>query len=280
MYEVCFLILNFHTFEETKSCVNSIIQYCHDFKIVIVDNGSSVDEVNELEEYSQKFDIVLLKSNVNLGFAKGNNLGFRYIRENIKCKFIAMCNSDTLLTKSDFVEQLNTAFNKYKFAVLGPDIIPKKSNPMPTVFRTKESVGLAIMQTRRALRFMQIPIINLIYFCFKKIKARLNAVVHNCSGYKKLVPMTECKLHGCFLVFSELYTPNGICDDTFLYAEEDILRKDCIDLGLTMLYFPAIQIIHKESAAVKRTISNRIKIEIFYLKNLLSSYQVLYKKFN
>jgi len=55
---------------------------------------------------------IFIPSKDNLGFAKGNNLGFSYIRKNIQCDYIAMINSDTVITDSLFENKIDEAFSK------------------------------------------------------------------------------------------------------------------------------------------------------------------------
>lgn len=276
MYNIVFLILNYNSFEKLKDCVRSIEENCEDYHIVVVDNGSSLEEVDQLEAYCKaKDNIYLMKSNINLGFAKGNNLGFRYIRKNIPCRYIAMINSDTLLTSNDFCSQLDIAYEKYKFAVLGPDVLPARSNPMIHEPNSKEKVLKEIKKTKRIIEVMKIPGINIMYLCLNRIKNRMVNVKR--IDLKK--DQIDCELHGCFLVFSNLYTLDGLCDDTFLYGEEDILAKDCRDNHLVLLYYPEIKIIHNESFATKKTIPDLIQRKLFFLTNRLDSYKILLKKY-
>ena len=99
MYNVVFLILNYNSLHDLMLCEESIDKNCSDYHIVVVDNGSKKAEVDELEAFCEekKTTVTLIKSSQNLGFAKGNNLGFRYIRKHIKCEYIAMINSDTII---------------------------------------------------------------------------------------------------------------------------------------------------------------------------------------
>lgn len=276
MYKVVFLILNYNSISELKECVESIQRYGQDYFIVVVDNGSEASEVGQLVKYcGEREDIYLIKSAENLGFARGNNLGFRYIRQNIRCNYIAMINSDTLLISSGFCEQLDSAYAKYRFAVLGPDILPSRANPIINELDHKEKVLRAIRETELLIKVMGIPGVNFGYLGFNKMKNKVYAP--NRENLQK--PIEGCVLHGCFLVFSELYTRNGLCDETFLYGEEDILAKDCRDNELKMLFYPNIKIIHNESKATKRSIPKLIQRKLFYLTNRLDSLNVLLSKY-
>jgi GT2 family glycosyltransferase len=276
MPKITFLILNYNSISELKACEESIRKNCSDYHIVVVDNGSSKNEIDELNAFcAGKAEITLLVNNENLGFARGNNVGFRYIRNNIECDYIAMINSDTLILDESFTDKIETAYEKYKFAVMGPDVLPSHSNPMINEPDSKEKVKKCIKKTEKQIAIMKVPVINIMYLCFNKVKVKL------LSKKASLIsePILNCELHGCFLIFSNLYTLDGLCDETFLYGEEDLLAKSCRDNDLTLLYYPDLKIVHNESKSTKRSTPDLIERKLFFLKNRLDSYYVLLGKY-
>ena len=78
--KIVFVILHYLAIKETIDCVSSIQQnVCYDnYSIIIVDNGSGVEKDSErlqqLERDNSKVKLITLQS--NLGFARGNNIGF------------------------------------------------------------------------------------------------------------------------------------------------------------------------------------------------------------
>lgn len=276
MSKIVFLILNYNSMQELVCCEKSIRDNCEDYHIVVVDNGSKKEEVSELETFCQDNpNMTLLVNPENLGFARGNNVGFRYIRKNIDCDYIAMINSDTLIMDKSFTENVEAAYREYKFAVMGPDVLPSHSNPMINEPDSKEKVLMHIRKTEKQIRIMKMPVINILYLCFNKVRVKLQAQKSSLITE----PVLNCELHGCFLIFSRLYTLDGLCDDTFLYGEEDLLAKACRDNGLTLLYYPKLKIIHNESKATKKSMPDLIGRKMFFLKNRLDSYYVLLKKY-
>ncbi len=276
MTKIAFLILNYNSLSELKKCEESIRNNCNDYHIVIVDNGSKKKEVDELEAFCSKREkITLLLNPENIGFARGNNVGFRYIKENIECEYIAMINSDTLIIDKNFSDKIDAAYKKYRFAVMGPDVLPSHSNPMINEPNSKEKVLKCIRNTERQIAIIKIPIINILFLCLNKIKVMLLSK----RASLRSEPSINCELHGCFLVFSNLYTLDGLCDETFLYGEEDLLAKECRDNGLKLLYYPELKIIHNESKATKKSMPDLIGRKLFFLNNRLDSYHVLLKKY-
>ena len=86
------VIVNYNTKALTKSCIESIFsETCGiEFEVILVDNASS-DGSKELFQIDER--IIFIESNVNLGFGKANNLGYKYATG----KYIFLLNSDTLL---------------------------------------------------------------------------------------------------------------------------------------------------------------------------------------
>lgn len=85
------IIVNYNTFDLTCKCIQSIYRFLNNisYEIILVDNAS--DE-RQPELFKELFpSIHLIKSETNLGFAKGNNLGIAQA----KGELILLLNSDT-----------------------------------------------------------------------------------------------------------------------------------------------------------------------------------------
>lgn len=107
---ICFVILHYQAEQETVNCINNIKEKVQSAKkIVVVDNASP----NGSGEYLQKrydsdseVEIVLLDK--NLGFAKGNNWGFR-VAKKYAPDFVVVMNNDVLLEQEDIVFRIERA---------------------------------------------------------------------------------------------------------------------------------------------------------------------------
>ena len=93
------VVLNYKKYDETLACVDSIRnQQYQNYSIVIVENGSKNESWKILnEKYARSKDVFLIKSDDNLGFAKGNNLGIDYAHDILKADIIFVVNSDVVL---------------------------------------------------------------------------------------------------------------------------------------------------------------------------------------
>lgn len=93
MTSVSIIIVNYNTFQLTCNCIESIYKeeaYLH-FEIILIDNASTECDPND---FVKKFPLIkLIRNDINLGFAKGNNVGISHAQGD----FILLLNSDTVL---------------------------------------------------------------------------------------------------------------------------------------------------------------------------------------
>lgn len=275
-----FLILNYINIDDTINCVKTIMSKCsnYNYKIVIVDNGSnnkSCEKLNKIYKGNEK--VKLIKSQENLGFAKGNNLGFKYIKDNLYPDFIIMCNSDTNLLQDDFLELVYDEFKKSKFDVLGPKILlpsGKINNvklKIPTKIEVKKMLACYKREYITSLLFIYKP-----YLFFKnslkKIMRKKNIKQRDVNKrYENIV------LHGSFLIFSKKYIDmfDGIDDRTFLYKEEELLAIRLKRNNLLSIYNPDIIIFHNEDGSLNSMTKSSRKKRLFVCKYLIESSKIL-----
>lgn len=83
MIEVGVVVLNYNNYGETIKCVNSILtQKQISVYVVVVDNGSQNQSYNELyHTFINIENVDVLRSLENLGYAQGNNIGIKHLRE-------------------------------------------------------------------------------------------------------------------------------------------------------------------------------------------------------
>lgn len=97
--EISIIIVNYNTFKLTCQCIESVIENADKtIEIVLVDNASTEKTPMGFNEIFP--EMKLIKSDVNLGFSKGNNLGIF----NSTGELILLLNSDTILKKGALTE--------------------------------------------------------------------------------------------------------------------------------------------------------------------------------
>lgn len=286
MDKFVFIILHYCTIEDTKKCIQSIIEKCknNNFEIVVVDNASpnnTGEELNIMYKDESKIHVILNKTNI--GFSRGNNIGFRYAKENLNPNFIIMCNNDTYLLQDDFCKKVIEEYKNSKFAVMGPQIhlldnqicqIPAKDLP------TKKFLEKEIFSTKITLFFDYIFLGDFLRKAKLQLKKILKKDVITIEKLDTNQQHQEVILHGCFLVFSEKYIKNfeGLEEKTFLYREEEFLYIQLKEKGLINVYNPQVKIFHSEYSSTNAITKTKRKKQIFFEKNYLNATKKLYKK--
>jgi len=113
---VAIILVNWNGLEFTRSCLCSLrmVDY-HDFKVILVDNGSGNDEGVRLKKEFP--EIHLIQNKQNLGFAGGNNVGISYALEK-GFTHLLLLNNDTEVA-SDFLSEMLLKLHRYpEFAVV------------------------------------------------------------------------------------------------------------------------------------------------------------------
>ena len=282
MEKIGFVILHYYTQKDTISCVESIQTKMkkENYEIVIIDNGSKNESGKLLKKkYENEDKIHVLIQKENLGFAKGNNIGFKYAKEQLKCNYIVLLNNDTCILQEEFFDLIKEEYNKSGFAVLGPKIYLLKNQINPVNLNS-----LSIQRIKKELRsdslnlfFSYMGLYPLYTNTKKWIKKLLKKnIVQNLADvntyYKNII------LHGCCLIFSPIYVEkfNGLDERTFLYHEEELLFYRLQKNKMISVYNPKIEIFHAEDSATNAiTVTDRKK-RIFVYKNKIKSGKILY----
>lgn len=271
-----FVILHYCSYEDTKICVDSIIKQFDlpDYHIVIVDNASAngTGLILQNEYENQNCHVILNKE--NLGFARGNNVGYDYLKNEIHCNFICITNNDTYLMTKDFGSKCLEDYMKYKYCVLGPNIFTsdgKRCNPI-------DRNSLTFEKTTKKLVSLNIQLFLNLF----NLDVHIRKMLHRLKNSDK----TECferekyyenvKVHGSCLVFSPLFVEqyNGLNEGTFLYLEEDFLYIILMKDKMKTIYSPNVKIFHSEDGSTNYLHKGRKKRR-FILKNHLMSMRAI-----
>lgn len=285
MEHISFVILHYMSYEFTKNCIDSIlvnISYPN-YSIIIVDNHSPNDSVQLLrEKYNDNSKIVILLNPSNLGFAKGNNLGYLYAKNRLHSKYVIAANNDTIFSQANFIDEIISLFNNYNYYILGPDIITldkHHQNPYrPTIIELKSAKKwlrnrrLWTFYLKLDKRFKLSTRISLVRPFYIKREKRNNVVINHEKIQRNVV------LQGACIIFSPLYISKmdyAFYPGTYMYCEEDILAYQCHKKDWTILYSPTIHIHHAECGTTKELHYNTIDKELFQSQNIVNSLKIL-----
>ena len=274
--KIVFVILHYVTIDDTIKCVNSIKELNYNNKeIVIVDNNSNNNTGIELKKmYKEDKGVHLILSKENLGFARGNNLGFKFAKEKLKADFIILCNNDTIILQKNLIDLILSKYNNYKYSVLGPKIILKnnKVNKLYKKLPTVKEFKKTIIMLKFYLLFNYLGLENII----RKLKHLIFGInITECDDLN--IEHFNVVLHGCFLIFSPIYIEkfDGLDDRTFLYGEEELLAIRLLKNNLNSIYYPKVEIYHDEDSSTRVITKNNNKRNRFRYKNQLKSCKII-----
>jgi len=120
------IILNWNHGKETAACVNRVLgwnQLCPD--IWIVDNGSRDGDLTDIP--SQTPHLHLIKSEINKGFAGGNNLALKEIPHSDDSS-VLLLNYDAQISENGVLKLLSSLQNNALAGIIGP-VLHDSKNP-------------------------------------------------------------------------------------------------------------------------------------------------------
>jgi len=123
MDHISIIIVHFNTPKETRDCLESLVKINMPrirLKIIVVDNGSK--KVFNLPKNFTKNKVDLIRSESNLGFTGGNNLGISHAVKEYNSDYFMLLNSDTLVEPNFLIELLNTLKNNPEAGLVAPKI--------------------------------------------------------------------------------------------------------------------------------------------------------------
>lgn len=272
--QLAFLILNYKNVEETVKCVGSIKNLTiSDYIIVIVDNGSDDGSYQKLEKlYGQDIQIELIASDKNLGFSKGNNLGYSLIREKYDPEYVVVTNNDVLFPQKDLYKRLSKVYDETRFDVFGPDIYVEKNKEhqspirlnVPSLHEMKDELKMYQYYQKHPKRWVlrrRVQNIKNRLIQQYPLLDRLYAMIHKYERIDRGKVYEDVCIQGACIVISKNYLKKEekmFSPEPFLYCEEILLLQKCREKGYKVVYDPYIQIYHKDSATMEKVNTNAL----------------------
>lgn len=237
------VILNYNNSSQTLECVKTLQKCCspeqgrEPWKLCVVDNASAVQEYEKLLGH----DLTVLRSEVNGGYARGNNIGCEYFAADHDVDKILILNDDTR-----FVEDILTPMAAYldehaQCGVVFPKVVAPDGTLDKACWRVQKTTRDLVMQAtslprRLGLRRREFLPTDL-----------LTADVP-VTGFGPeqlpLVPPGSCMM----LRKADFQRIGWLDPNTFLYFEEHILLERLKRAGLSSALLPAVSIVHLGAA--------------------------------
>ena len=234
--DVSIIIINYNTFQLTSECIRSVIEFTKriSYEIILVDNASVECDA---ELFKEKFPgIILIKSQLNGGFAYGNNLGI----DNASGDFILLLNSDTVLTTDSIADTVEFAKNNTNTGVVGCRMIFPDGS---------------VQYTARRFRSIQWELLDLFRFIPMFIPYKKRAKLMLGKYFRHDENMACDWVNGAFFLFPKKilsqFPENKLDDRFFMYGEDHLWCAQIKKLGYNILFFAGTTIIHINSGSTQ-----------------------------
>jgi GT2 family glycosyltransferase len=273
-----FVILHHKTLDVSLSCLDNLLKVAPDSPIVVVDNGSNDGSGEELRRrFADYKNVVVIINDQNLGFAKGNNVGYKYVKDNFDVDCVVVMNNDVIITQPNFAEILASYMLENHLCVCGPDIITPEGRHQNPLQRVPYS-------TFRIIKWMLMDCIRLIMLKLHLFEKKILATYTSVSNsYQRqdidLNGITDCVLHGSCVAYSSDYLSKedfAFVPVTFLYAEEMILADYCKRKNYRTGVCPTATITHLGGKTIMNGALPREK-QIFKTRQVVRSLSKLLK---
>lgn len=293
MERIAIVILNYLNYKDTIECIESIKNDTYlEKEIIVVDNCSNNESWEVLsKKYNKKDKIYLIKSDENLGFAGGNNLGIEFARNKLNSEFVLLVNNDTIFEDNEMLTKLIDAYEPM-VGVIGPRIIESnglEQNPVPVVVDKEKIQNDYNILTNNKVKN------NKIYKAIKNIDFLRNlknkllnknekAKSYLTNNISDPVMSEELVLHGACMMLTKDYFKyyNILFPSTFLYYEENILTLLTKKVGLKKKYINNTYIYHKEDQSSIMSFNNanniKVKYELESMKMCLDLFDLSYEE--
>ena len=216
MPNVGIVISNYNGWQDTVQCLESLQkQTCRDFEIILLDDASTNDSVQQLQKHLTE-NTVFLPQEANSGFAAVNNVGMRRALAD-GCDWVLLLNNDTVVAP-DFLETL-----------------------------LRETPARAVSCPK--MLFLDPP--DEIWFAGGELDRATGKVKH-LGGHEKDGPAFAEKKQVSFITFCCVLLPRqvveevGFLDETlFMYCEDVDYCIRLADAGVPLWFLPDARIWHK-----------------------------------
>lgn len=210
------ITINYNGFKDTCELIDSIT-FNDDMEVIVVDNGSIEDEAALISQYYPQ--VKAIRSDKNLGFAGGNNLGIKAS----KGKYLFLINNDTIF---------------------------KDFNILPLIMRLESSPTICMVCPKIRFAWGNNPDQFAGYTPLSKITVRNHAIGFGEEDKGQYdTPHPTPYAHGAaMLIKREAIEKVGLMPECyFLYYEELDWSMMFTRAGYEIWYEPTCTIYHKES---------------------------------
>ncbi len=247
--DVSIIIVSYNTKELTKNCLLSVYEKTTDinFDVFVVDNNSSDDSVEMIEqEFPQ---VKLIKNKDNRGFGAANNIAI----QQSDAKYVFLLNSDTLL--------INNAIKiLYDYMEQNPDVGACGGN---LYYQN-------MMPSNIGCKFPSVTAVLFKYGLRNIFKKFYHEKVLGDSINRESICEIDLITGADLMMRKSVLDKVGLFDENFfMYFEESDLEYRIQKNGHKVMFVPNSKIIHLEGASLNSNYKKKVifkKSELYYFR--------------
>ncbi len=219
--KISIIIVTWNTAQITQKCVDTINKFIPDQEIIVVDNGSQDNTVEVLKKIK---NVKIIENGANLGFAKANNIGFKYVTND----YVVFMNSDIELLDNSILNMVNLLKSDKNIGLIGPKFLNLDLTPQASVFPPQTCLN-----------------------AFKEFWLGQ-------SSYSKYIPTGNNPVPvsyisgGCIAVNKNFFEKIGKWNEKYFFYFEDMdLCRQVRHFHKKIIFYPQCQVIHHHGASGK-----------------------------
>ncbi len=256
------VIVNYNDADTVEKLVKKIAGYpCLD-GIVLVDNASTDDSWQRLQELAASAGnkVTVIHAEKNGGYGAGNNLGIRYAVERNKATHVLIANPDVFFTES-CVLRLARIFQKHPEAgIVTAAIQDKNYKPFQNSWKSQGFIGQLLFMGPLSRRLWK----SFLYYSPRYFQG------------KKAVWVDE--VHGSMLMVdtAAFLACGGYDEQIFLYQEEMVLASRMKAAGKRTALLLTESYCHEHSASISKSYQKELERQqlreqsvLYYMKHYL-----------
>lgn len=259
--KLAFVILNYKQSDLVIRDVNNLSEIEPESCFLIIDNNSQDGSVERFEDEFKGIDrIVVIKNDVNCGYAKGNNIGIKKAVELFDPEFIAIMNPDVVVFDKETINIILDSFKKDdKLALCTGLMLDGKKN------LDYKKIAWKIPNK------LQDCLLNLPFLSrFSITKYKTLKIEDSGLAYVEVIPGSF------FIARTRHFLELGLFDEsTFLFCEERILALKAKENNFRVAVVPKVFFIHDHKF---ENVSLKTRITMYF--ELLKSRFYFNKKYN
>jgi GT2 family glycosyltransferase len=248
------VILNYNNYKVTIKCIKALYKHYsqEELNLVIVENGSKNDSLLMISSFlkNNKFEHQIIKENKidqksnhniniisireNVGFARGNNFGIRYLLKK-QVEHILILTNDIIIVDNIIPHLINSLEKRKDIGMVSPMLIKEDNTIDYNCCRRSPSNTELIIESLKFLNF------SFITKNFNKTKL----LIQQPELLEKNIITCEILSGSCLMAKSSIWEElGGFDENTYLYHEENILFHKLENLDLKSAILPKQKVIH------------------------------------